>query len=147
MGVTTDIIVGFPGETEADFVETLEVMESSRYQNSYSFIFSPRPGTVAAEMEDQFIPREIALERLQRLQALQETLAQQALQGWIGKQVEVLIDGPTAADASLFQGRTSQNIVLNLSLPTPHLKAGAIVPVQVTGANRYTLIGEVIPPA
>jgi tRNA-2-methylthio-N6-dimethylallyladenosine synthase len=142
MAMTTDIIVGFPGETEEDFEQTLEVMRAVRFQNSFSFIFSPRPGTPAALLESEFLPREIALERLQRLQRLQEEHAREALEGWVGKAVEVLLEGPSAADPALLCGRTSQNLVINLTEPTPRHQAGDMVVLEVVGCNRFTLSGR-----
>jgi tRNA-2-methylthio-N6-dimethylallyladenosine synthase len=143
MAMTTDIIVAFPGETEEDFEQTLDIMRQVRFLNSFSFVFSPRPGTVAAEMESQFLPREVGLERLQRLQKLQEEHGREALESWIGKRVEVLIEGPSSFDPTLMCGRTSQNIVINLTAAVPQLEPGALVSVEVTGMNRYTLSGAV----
>ena len=144
MAMTTDIIVGFPGETEEDFEQTLEVMRAVRFQNSFSFIFSPRPGTPAALLESEFLPREIALERLQRLQRLQEEHAREALEGWVGKEVEVLLEGPSAADQELLCGRTSQNLVINLTESTPRHQPGDMVVLEVVGCNRFTLSGRMV---
>jgi len=143
MAMTTDIIVAFPGETEEDFEQTLDIMRQVRFLNSFSFVFSPRPGTVAAEMESQFLPREVGFERLQRLQQLQEEHGREALESWVGKRVDVLIEGPSSFDPTLMCGRTSQNIVINLTAAVPQLEPGALVSVEVTGMNRYTLSGTV----
>lgn len=143
MGITTDIIVGFPTETNEDFRQTLEVMEIVQFQNSYSFMFSKRPGTLAADMEGEVAP-EVSLERLQELQALQNELCQKVLQGWVGKVVEVLIDGPSKADSSVLQGRTSQNITVNLGEDDNWLSPGDIVPVYIDRAARFTLRGSAV---
>jgi tRNA-2-methylthio-N6-dimethylallyladenosine synthase len=147
MAMTTDIIVAFPGETEEDFEQTLDIMRQVRFLNSYSFVFSPRPGTVAAEMESQFLPREVGLERLQRLQKLQEEHGREALAGWVGQTVEVLIEGPSSFDPALLSGRTTQNIVVNLTAAAPELQPGSLIPVSITGMNRFTLAGIAAPQA
>jgi tRNA-2-methylthio-N6-dimethylallyladenosine synthase len=142
MGVTTDIIVGFPTETEDDFQATLEVMKLVKFQSSYSFMFSKRPGTVAATMTDEVAP-DVALRRLQELQALQFDLSQEALQSWVGQVVEVLIDGPSKSEEELLQGRTSQNLTVNLEERYDWLSPGDIIPVYINGAARFTLKGVV----
>jgi tRNA-2-methylthio-N6-dimethylallyladenosine synthase len=114
MSITTDIIVGFPGETDGEFRETLSLMEEVRFDASYSFIFSPRPGTPAESMNDS-VPREEKLSRLKELQALQFTHTTESLQSWVGKDVEVLIEGPSTNNPEELSGRSSQNIVVNLS--------------------------------
>jgi tRNA-2-methylthio-N6-dimethylallyladenosine synthase len=142
MGITTDIIVGFPTETDEDFRQTLEVMEIVQFQNSYSFMFSKRPGTLAAEMDGEVAP-DVSLQRLQELQALQNDLCQKVLHSWVGKVVEVLIDGPSKADGSVLQGRTSQNITVNMAKEYNWLSPGDIVPVYIDRAARFTLRGSV----
>lgn len=141
MGITTDIIVGFPGETEEDFRDTLSVMDHVQFDNSYSFVFSPRPGTAAAELEDAQ-PYQEKLARLQELQAKQEAITARRLQSWVGKRVDVLIDGPSSSDPTRLQGRSSQNITVNLSSAADGLKPGMTVPVLVKKAARFTLVGE-----
>lgn len=145
MAVTTDIIVGFPGETEEDFLQTMEVLNDVQFDNSYSFIFSPRPGTAAAALEDP-VTFERKLEQLKILQARQEEIAAQRLQAWQGRRVEVLLDGPSHIDKRRLQGRTSQNITLNLTSEHESLAPGMLVPVVVTGAARFTLKGDIIAP-
>lgn len=143
MSITTDIIVGFPGETEEEFLDTVKVMEEVEFDNSYSFIFSPRPGTKAAELEDP-VPYEEKLARLQYLQKRQEEIAKKRLVSWIGKEVEVLLDGPSAANPSILQGRISQNILVNLNRVETGLKAGIFANVRITQQNRFTLKGEAV---
>ncbi len=143
MAVTTDIIVGFPGETEEDFEATLEVMRKVRFDASYSFAFSPRPGTEAATLVDD-VSQEEKLRRLYKLQELQSQLTTERLAEWVGKEVEILIDGVSAADNSCFRGRSSQNIVVNLSRPLPSAKIGDIVRVGITASARNTLRAEPI---
>ena len=143
MAITTDIIVGFPGETEEEFQETLDLMDYVKFENSYSFIFSPRPGTVAAEMKEE-ISYEQKLERLQRLQAKQEVLSQERLASWVGKEAEVLLDRASVSDNRFLQGRLSQNITVNLLHEYPQLKPGNIILASISGAARYTLKAELI---
>lgn len=141
ISITTDIIVGFPGETEEDFQQTLELFDIVQFDLSYSYAFSARPGTVAAAMEET-LTQEEKLARLQILQAKQEQIQSARLEQWVGKTAEVLIDSHNRMDERCFQGRISQNIVVNFLQPYPGLALGAVVPVKITGRKRYTLIGE-----
>lgn len=142
MAITTDIIVGFPGETEEEFLDTISVMEAVEFENSYSFVFSPRPGTAAEGMED-LVPYEEKLRRLQYLQAKQEELTAKKLASWVGKKTTILIDGPSSHNPNIMQGRLSQNILLNLDKEHPELKPGMFVEVEVTHKKRFTLMGTV----
>jgi len=141
IAITTDIIVGFPGETEDDFEATLELMDHVQFENSYSFMFSPRPGTKAAEMKGQ-LPGEEKLKRLKILQAKQDQFTTRALQSWYGKNVAVLLDGPSSAYPDRLQGRISQNFMFNLETHEPSLEPGMVIQAQVTGTSRYTLKGR-----
>ena len=141
ISITTDIIVGFPGETEEDFQQTLEMFDIVQFDLSYSYTFSSRPGTVAAGMEES-LSHEEKLARLQVLQAKQEQIQSARLEQWVGKTAEVLIDRQNRMDERCLQGRTSQNIVVNFLQPYPGLGLGSVIPVKITGRNRYTLIGE-----
>lgn len=140
---TTDIIVGFPGETEEDFQETLDVMRQVQFDSSYSFMFSPRPGTPAAAIEDKISKAE-KLRRLQELQALQDEITKKRLAMWVGREAEVLLDGPSSLEKARLQGRISQNILVNLTHETPELEPGMTVPVKITGASKFTLKAEVL---
>lgn len=144
MAITTDIIVGFPGESEEDFKQTMDILEQVRFESSFSFVFSPRPGTPAAAMQDG-IPEAEKLRRLQVLQARQQEISAEKLKAWVGREAEVLLEGSSSADARCLQGRTSQNIVLNLECEHPQAVAGAIIPALVTGAGRHTLRGRLAP--
>lgn len=138
MAITTDIIVGFPSETEEDFLETLDIIKQVRFDSSYSFPFSPRPGTEAALMVDD-VPQDEKLRRLYDLQALQAQITTERLAGWVGKDSDILIDGMSASDPTCFRGRNSQNIVVNLCQPMPQAKIGDIVRVSISAASRNTL--------
>lgn len=141
IAITTDIIVGFPGETEEDFQQTLEILEIAKFDLSYSYAFSPRPGTPAAEMPE-LISHEGKLRRLQVWQARQEQIQGERLQQWVGKTVDVLIDSHNKMDDRCMQGRISQNFVVNFLEPYPGLSLGSIVKAKITGKKRFTLMGE-----
>jgi tRNA-2-methylthio-N6-dimethylallyladenosine synthase len=141
MAITTDIIVGFPGETEEDFQQTLEILDLVQFDLSYSFAFSPRPGTPAAEMPE-LISHEEKLRRLQIWQARQEEIQGNRLEQWVGRTVDVLIDSHNKMDDRCMQGRISQNFVVNFLEPHPGLALGSIVKAKITGRKRFTLIGE-----
>jgi tRNA-2-methylthio-N6-dimethylallyladenosine synthase len=146
IAITTDIIVGFPGETEEDFLQTLSVMREVKFAASYSFIFSKRPHTVANSMEDH-IPMDVKKERLLTLQGLQEELGKKALQKWVGREVEVLIEREQLGERSLgiysWSGRTPQNFVINVDPKSEKIRPGDIVNVKVTESMRHTLRGIV----
>ena len=98
LAVTTDIIVGFPGETDDDFERTLEVVAAAEYDSAYTFIFSPRPGTEAADMVDDFVPAEVVAERFERLRVVVERSALAKHQARVGRVEEVLVEGPSRKD-------------------------------------------------
>jgi len=141
LAVTTDIIVGFPGETDDDFARTLEVVDAARYDAAYTFIFSPRPGTEAAAMVDEFIAPEIARERMQRLVDVVERHALAAHEARAGRVEEVLVEGPSKKDAAMWSGRTRQNKLVHFA-PDGECHAGALVRVRVTNAAPHWLRGE-----
>jgi tRNA-2-methylthio-N6-dimethylallyladenosine synthase len=137
--LTTDIIVGFPGETEADFAETLEVAEEVGYDGAFTFIYSPRRGTEAARMAEDFIPHEVAVQRMERLVEVVQRRARERAQRFVGRTLDVLVEGTSRTDASRLRGRTGHNKVVNFDgLASP----GEIVPVAITGATSQTLSGE-----
>lgn len=142
MAVTTDIIVGFPGETEEDFQQTLEVMDIVQFDQIYSYVFSARPGTPAASMQE-LITQEEKLHRLQVLQARQEEIQSARLDQWVGKTGEVLIDSYNRMDDRCFQGRVSQNFVVNFTKPYEGLSLGSLVKAKIIGRKRFTLVGEI----
>ncbi|MEA2212218.1 MAG: tRNA-2-methylthio-N6-dimethylallyladenosine synthase [Solirubrobacteraceae bacterium] len=136
--LTTDIIVGFPGETEADFEQTLEVAEQVGYDGAFTFIYSPRRGTEAAELPDQ-LPHEVKVARLERLVEVVQRRARERAQRFIGREVEVLVEGPSRTDPTRLRGRSRHNKVVNFDgLGDP----GDLVPVRVSAATSQTLSGE-----
>ena len=139
VSVSTDVIVGFPGETESDFAATLKLVEEVGFDASFSFLYSARPGTPAADLPDS-TPRDVKLERLHRLQALLERQAHAISESMVGSIQRILVEGPSTKDPSELAGRTSNNRVLNFS--GPKRLAGSFVNARVTAARRYSLRGE-----
>jgi tRNA-2-methylthio-N6-dimethylallyladenosine synthase len=140
VGVSTDIIVGFPGETEEDFAGTLEVVERARFDSAYTFQYSPRPGTRAASLPDQ-VPKELVQERFERLVALQERRSLEKAREQLGREVEVLVEGAGRRGTST-QSRTRSNRIVHLSEP---IEPGRFVTASITGAAPHHLSGEVVP--
>jgi tRNA-2-methylthio-N6-dimethylallyladenosine synthase len=137
LALTTDIIVGFPGETEADFAETVEVVEEVRYDGAFTFVFSPRRGTEAASMPDQ-VSDEIKRERIERLVDVVQRVAEERNRERIGRLEEVLVEGPSRTDATLLRGRTRRNTTANFG---GSARPGELVEVRIEGATSTTLRG------
>lgn len=139
--ITTDIIVGFPGETEADFQETLDVVRRVRFDSAYTFIYSPRPGTPAASFPDQ-VPEPVKRERLQRLMGLQDAISREINEGLVGQVCEVLIEGPSKKDPRMLSGRTRTFKLVNF--PGDAAAVGRLARVRITGAKTFALTGELV---
>ena len=137
--LTTDIIVGFPGETEADFQETLDLVEAVGFDGAFTFIYSPRRDTEAATFIDEFVPHEVASERMQRLVAVVQRRAQQRAERFVGCSLEVLVEGVSRTDPSKLRGRTRHNKVVNFEGVAG---AGEFVPVEIGSATSQTLAGH-----
>ncbi len=135
--LTTDIIVGFPGETEEDFAQTLEVAEQVGYDGAFTFIYSPRRGTDAAMLADQ-LTHELKVQRLERLVAVIQRRAAERAQRFVGRSLEVLVEGPSRTDPTRLRGRSRHNKVVNFSGAA---SAGELVEVEVRGATSQTLSG------
>ena len=135
--ITTDIIVGFPGETDEDFEQTLEVVDQVGYDAAFTFIFSPRRGTEAAGFDDQ-LTHGAKRERMQRLVELVQRRARERAERFIGRSMEVLVEGPSRTDASRLRGRTRHNKTVNFDGTA---SAGELVEVEITGATSTTLSG------
>jgi tRNA-2-methylthio-N6-dimethylallyladenosine synthase len=137
--ITTDIIVGFPGETEADFEQTLDVAEEVGFDGAFTFIYSPRRGTEAAAFADEFLPHEVSVERMERLVEVIQRRARERAQRFVGRTLDVLVEGSSRTDPSRLRGRTRHNKVVNFAgLATP----GEIVAVEIHSASSQTLQGE-----
>jgi tRNA-2-methylthio-N6-dimethylallyladenosine synthase len=143
LAVTTDIIVGFPGETDDDFERTLEVVAEAAYDSAYTFIFSPRPGTEAAERTDEFVPAEVTAERFERLRVVVERSALARHEARVGRVEEALVEGPSRKDPTITSGRTRQNKLVHFAAPQP-LRPGTYTEVRVTGAAPHHLRGELL---
>jgi tRNA-2-methylthio-N6-dimethylallyladenosine synthase len=141
IAVTTDIIVGFPGETEEEFELTLKLTEQVRYENQFSFIYSPRPKTGAALREKDWgpVPHEVKIARLERLQKLQRKICGEITTTQVGLEVEVLVEGHSKYDAAKRFGRTPENRTVNFEGDAP---AGALVKVLVERATPNQLMGR-----
>ncbi len=142
IALTTDIIVGFPGESEADFQNTLAMLEKVRYDQIYSFKYSIRPGTRAAEFGD-IIPDDEKRERLARCQALQDNISQEILAAQVGRIAEVLVTGASKRGAGEWSGRTPENRIVNFRAPAG-TQSGDILPVKIIAALKHSLKGEVV---
>jgi tRNA-2-methylthio-N6-dimethylallyladenosine synthase len=137
--LTTDIIVGFPGEDEADFAQTLEVVEEVGYDGAFTFLFSPRRGTEAGTITEGLVPHDVKVERMERLVEVVQRRALERAQRFVGRTLDVLVEGPSRTDPTKLRGRSRHNKVVNFTgLGAP----GETVPVQITSATSQTLAGE-----
>jgi len=140
MRFSSDIIVGFPGETDADFDQTLSLLEEMRYVFLYAFKYSPRPGTPAVRLSN-FVEDSVASERVNRVFELQERIEREILSSFQGRTVPVLVEGPSRHDPSTMSGKTDDNWTVNFRAAVP-VGPGDLVPVQITGASHHSLRGE-----
>jgi tRNA-2-methylthio-N6-dimethylallyladenosine synthase len=138
LALGTDIIVGFPGETEADFRETLEVVEEVGYDSAFTFVYSPRAGTEAAEMGDQ-VPERLKRERMKRLVDVVQRIAAERNAARVGLVEEVLVEGPSRTDPTLLRGRSRRNTTVNFA---GQAEPGDLIPVLIEGATSTTLRGR-----
>ncbi|GAA4013358.1 tRNA (N6-isopentenyl adenosine(37)-C2)-methylthiotransferase MiaB [Actimicrobium antarcticum] len=146
IAISSDFIVGFPGETEADFAAMMKLIDDIGYDNSFSFIFSPRPGTPAATLEDD-TPYAVKLERLQRLQAVIDANTRRYSDAMVGQVFRVLVEGASKKDASELQGRTENNRVVNFDGgPNGARLVGQLIDLTITQSFGYSLRGEVVLP-
>jgi tRNA-2-methylthio-N6-dimethylallyladenosine synthase len=142
ISISSDFIVGFPGETGADFEATMRLIEEAGFDASFSFLYSRRPGTPAAELPDD-TPHEVKLARLQRLQAKIDGQAQALSRNMVGTRQRVLVEGASRKDAAEICGRTANNRVVNF--PGPASLAGRFADVTITAARAHSLRGELAP--
>src|SRR4051812_5314256 len=139
VALTTDIIVGFPGETEADFLQTIAMVEEVGYDGAFTFIYSPRRGTEAAGLVDGLVPHEVAVERMGRLVQAGPRRAPGPAQRFVGRTVEVLVEGASRNAPSRLRGRCRHNKVVNFN---GIAESGELVDVEISGATSQTLSGE-----
>ena len=139
---STDLMIGFPGETEEDLLDTIDVVEKVKYDNAFTFIYSKREGTPAAKMEDQ-IPEDVKHERFNRVLSKVNEILVDLNASYVGKTVEVLIEGTSKTDETKFTGRTRQNKLVNFTVKNPDAKLlGTLMNVKITEANTFSLVGE-----
>ena len=139
IGLSTDIIVSFPGETEEQFQDTMSLVREVRYDSAFTFIYSPRTGTKAAKMEG-LIPDEVSTERIQRLIALQENLQQETLKRFIGMQEEVLVEGLSRRSKLAVSGKGRHAV--SVTMDGTEADIGRILSCRITGVKNNTLMGE-----
>jgi tRNA-2-methylthio-N6-dimethylallyladenosine synthase len=143
LAVTTDIIVGYPGETDFEFDETLEAAAAAQYDSAYTFIFSPRPGTRAASMVEDFVPDAVIKERFARLKEVLDRSALRKHAAREGRREEVLVEGPSRRNDQMLSGRTRQGKLVHFPMTAEPLRAGALVSVDITHGAPYHLLGDV----
>jgi tRNA-2-methylthio-N6-dimethylallyladenosine synthase len=140
--LTTDIIVGFPGEGENDFQRTMDMVESCRFDGAFTFLYSPREGTAAFDIPDE-IPGRVKHERLQRLMELTRYLTAQSLEKEVGKELMVLVEGPSHKDPDWMASRTRRNKLVHFPREEVDLK-GRFAKVLVTAAGKWSLRGKLL---
>jgi tRNA-2-methylthio-N6-dimethylallyladenosine synthase len=141
LAITTDLIVGFPGETDADFADTLKLIRDVSFTDSFSFKYSPRPGTAAVSMTGEVSER-VAQARLEELQDLQRSLTLDAHRARVGETAEVLVEGPSRRGGAQLSGRDLFHRIVNFSTETESSPApGDLIPVEIVDATPHSLIG------
>jgi tRNA-2-methylthio-N6-dimethylallyladenosine synthase len=141
LAVSTDIIVGFPGETDREAEQTLEVAAEAAFDSAFTFVYSPRPGTEAAELVGDFVPREVSARRMERLRSVVERSSLIANRSRIGRVEEVVVEGPSRRDPKRLTGRTRQNRLVHFE-PRMPVRPGSYVEVEVTDASTTSLVGR-----
>ncbi|MGA7835052.1 MAG: tRNA (N6-isopentenyl adenosine(37)-C2)-methylthiotransferase MiaB [Acidimicrobiales bacterium] len=142
LAVTTDLIVGFPGESDAEFEETLEVVAACEFDLAYTFIFSPREGTRAAGMTDSFVGDDVIKARFERLKGVTDRSALRHHEARVGRREEVLVEGLSRRNDQMQSGRTRQGKLIHFPVLENPLRAGSLVSVDVTYGAPYYLVGE-----
>jgi tRNA-2-methylthio-N6-dimethylallyladenosine synthase len=142
LAVTTDLIVGFPGESDREFDETLEVVAACEFDLAYTFIFSPREGTRAAEMGDSFVASDVIKERFERLKDVTDRSALRRHRARVGRREEVLVEGPSRRNDQMLSGRTRQGKLIHFPVSDSPLRAGSLASVDVTYGAPYYLLGK-----
>jgi tRNA-2-methylthio-N6-dimethylallyladenosine synthase len=141
VAITSDLIVGFPGESERDFIETLDLIKEARFDNAFSFLYSPRKKTTASKLQDQ-ISADVKDERLQELNAVQHQISREINEQMVNQVVEVLVDGPSKANHTLQTGRTRTNKLVHFASPDD--LTGKLINISITEAKTWNLNGEIV---
>jgi len=144
LAVTTDLIVGFPGETEEDFAETLEVVAEARFDSAYTFVFSPRPGTRAAADPSRYVDPDVVRERFARLVAVIERSALGHNEAREGRTEEVLVEGPSRTNPATRTGRTRQGKPVHFVADEATVPAGSLASVAITHGAPHHLLGQLV---
>ncbi len=144
LAVTTDIIVGFPGETEEDFARTLEVAAEAAYDSAFTFIFSPRPGTRAAQMTEAFVPPEEIADRFDRLKVVIERSALARNQARVGMVEQVVVEGPSRKDPAVLSARTGQGKLVHFAPGSDGPEVGTFAEVRIEHAAPHHLTGSLV---
>jgi tRNA-2-methylthio-N6-dimethylallyladenosine synthase len=144
LAVTTDLIVGFPGETDDDFERTLEVVDEAAYDAAYTFVFSPRPGTPAADMVDDFVAPEVAQDRMRRLTEVVERHALAKHEARVGRVESLILEGPSKKDPGVWSGRTRQNKLVHFSPAAANPVVGGSADVRINRAAPHWLEGDLL---
>ena len=142
LAVTTDLIVGFPGETDAEFDETLAVVAACEFDLAYTFIFSPREGTRAATMDEEFIGSDVIKARFERLKEVTDRSALRHHVARVGRLEEVLVEGPSRRNEAMLSGRTRQGKLIHFPVTQHPVRAGSLISAEVTYGAPYHLLGE-----
>ena len=142
LAVTTDLIVGFPGETEPEFEELLEAVSVAQFDSAYTFIFSAREGTRAALMTEQFVGEDVIKDRFERLKQVLDRSALLKHEARVGLLEEVLVEGPSRRNPMMLSGRTRQGKLIHFALASD-VRAGSLVQVRVRHGAPYHLLGEI----
>ena len=143
LAVSTDIIIGFPGETDGDFEATLEVAAEAGFDYAFTYVYSPRPGTEAAEFGDRFVPAAVSAERMQRLRAVIERSSRLGNESRVGQIEEVVVEGPSKKDPNVLTGRTRHNRLVHFSSPSP-IREGSYALARIISAKTFSLQGELV---
>jgi tRNA-2-methylthio-N6-dimethylallyladenosine synthase len=139
LAVSTDVIVGFPGETDEDFEQTLEVVEEARFDHAFMFIFSPRPGTAAAALSDEFVPDDVIRDRFARLVEVQNRISEEKNAELVDTTVEVLSEGPSRKNPEVATTRTRTGKVVHVA---GEHRAGTFLRVSIDAAHQHHLMGS-----
>jgi tRNA-2-methylthio-N6-dimethylallyladenosine synthase len=142
LAVTTDLIVGFPGESDEEFDETLAIVAACEFDAAYTFIFSPREGTRGATMTSQFVPDDVIKARFERLKEVLDRSALRKHEARVGRREEVLVEGPSRRNEQMLSGRTRQGKLIHFPVGDEALRAGSLAMVDVTHGAPYHLLGE-----
>ena len=143
LALSTDIIVGFPGETDLDFERTLEVAAEVRFDNAYTFVYSPRPGTEAADSLEQAVPAKTSADRMERLRKVIERTSLKGNESRVGREEEVIVEGHSKRDNGMLSGRTRHNRLVHFPADRV-IRPGSYAQVRVTEARTFNLIGELV---